>query len=159
MTLPGPYNNNLQIVQTPTYVMLQTEMIHEARIVPMDGRPHNSPLLRSWTGDPRGRWEGDTPVIDSTNFTDRTNFRGSGANLHLVERITRVDAGTIEYRFTVEDPTTWDRSWTGEYPWRATDEKLYEYACHEGNYSLGGMLRGARQKEADDAAKKKSDKQ
>jgi hypothetical protein len=106
VTLPGPYNNNVQIVQTPQYVMLMYEMIHDARIVPMDGRPHAGPEVRSWMGDSRGRWEGDTLVIDTINFTDRTNFRGSGASLHLVERITRVDADTIDYRFTVEDPTT-----------------------------------------------------
>jgi hypothetical protein len=157
VTLPGPYNNNLQIVQTPTYVMLQTEMIHEARIVPMDGRPHNSSTLRSWTGDPRGRWEGDTLVIDSTNFTDRTNFRGSGANLHLVERITRVDADTIEYRFTVEDPTTWTRPWTAAYPMIKTDGPIYEFACHEANYGLRDILSGARweEKAAGEGAKKK----
>jgi hypothetical protein len=157
VTLPGPYNNNLQIVQTPQYVMLQTEMIHEARVVPMDDRPHNSPSLRSWTGDPRGRWEGDTLVIDSTNFTDRTNFRGSGANLHLVERITRVDADTIEYRFTVDDPTTWTRPWTAAYPMVRTDGLIYEFACHEGNYGLRDILSGARWEEqaAEDAARKK----
>ena len=147
VTLPGPYNNNLQIVQTPQYVMLQTEMIHEARVVPMDGRPHNPPIVRSWTGDPRARWEGDTLVIDSTNFTDRTNFRGSGANLHLVERITRIDADTIEYRFTVEDPTTWTRSWTAAYPMVRTDGLMYEFACHEGNYGLRDILSGARWEE------------
>jgi hypothetical protein len=157
VTLPGPYNNNLQIVQTPTYVMLQTEMIHEARIVPMDGRPHNSSALRSWTGDPRGRWEGDTLVIDSTNFTDRTNFRGSGANLHLVERITRLDADTIEYRFTVEDPTTWTRPWTAAYPMIKTDGPIYEFACHEANYGLRDILSGARweEKASEETAKKK----
>jgi hypothetical protein len=157
VTLPGPYNNNLQIVQTPTYVMLQTEMIHEARIVPMDGRPRNSPILRSWTGDPRGRWDGDTLVIDSTNFTDRTNFRGSGANLHLVERITRVDADTIEYRFTVEDPTTWTRPWTAAYPMIKTDDRIYEFACHEANYGLRDILSGARweEKAAEESAKRK----
>ena len=105
-----------------------------------------------------GHWDGDTLVVDTTNFTNKTRYNGSGEQLHVVERFTRTDANTILYRFTVEDPTTWDRSWTGEYPWRATDEKLYEYACHEGNYSLGGMLRGARQKEAEDAAGKKSEK-
>jgi hypothetical protein len=157
VTLPGPYNNNLQIVQTPTYVMLQTEMIHEARIVPMDGRPHNRPVLRSWTGDPRGRWEGDTLVIDSTNFTDRTDFRGSGSNLHLVERITRVDVDTIEYRFTVEDPTTWTRPWTAAYPMIKTDGPIYEFACHEANYGLRDILSGARweEKAAEESAKRK----
>jgi len=155
--LPGPYNNNLQIVQTPGYVLLFTEMIHDARLVPMDGRPHSSPNLRSWMGDSRGRWEGDTLVIDTTNFTDRTNFRGSGANLHLTERFTRVDADTIDYRFTVEDPTTWTRPWTVAYPIIRTDGPIYEFACHEGNYGLRDILTGARYEEraAAEAARKK----
>ena len=147
VTLPGPYNNNLQIVQTPAYVMLQTEMIHDARIVPMDGRPHADPALRSWMGDSLGRWEGDTLVIDTINFTDRTNFRGAGANLHLVERLTRQDADTIEYRFTVEDPTTWARPWTVSYPIVKTNGPIYEFACHEGNYGLRDILSGARYEE------------
>ena len=157
VTLPGPYNNNLQIVQTPAYVMLQTEMIHDARIVPMDGRPHAGAAVRSWMGDSRGRWDGDTLVIDTTNFTDRTNFRGSGASLHLIERITRVDAGSIEYRFTVEDPTTWTRPWTVAYPMLKTDGPIYEFACHEGNYGLRDILTGARYEEklAQDTAEKK----
>ena len=157
VTLPGPYNNNLQIVQTPEYVVLFTEMIHDARVVPMDGRPHNPERVRSWMGDPRGRWEGDTLVIDSTNFTDRTNFRGSGANLHLVERFTRLDADTLEYRFTVEDPTTWTRPWTVSYPMVRTAGPIYEFACHEGNYGLRDILTGARYEEkvAEEAASKK----
>jgi hypothetical protein len=157
VTLPGPYNNNLQIVQTPAYVMLQTEMIHDARIVPMDGRPHGPAALRSWMGDSRGRWEGDTLVIDTINFTDRTSFRGAGANLHLVERLTRVDADTIEYRFTVEDPTTWTRPWTVSYPIVKTDGPIYEFACHEGNYGLRDILSGARYEDtiAEETAAKK----
>jgi len=145
--LPGPYNNNLQIVQAPQHVVLMTEMIHEARIVPTDGRPHAGAAIRSWTGDPRGRWDGDTLVVDSTNFTDRTTFRGSGGNLHLVERFTRLDADTLEYRFTVEDPTTWTRPWTVAYPMTRTDAPVYEYACHEGNYGLRDILSGARYEE------------
>ena len=157
VTLPGPYNNNLQIVQTPGYVMLFTEMIHDARVIPMDGRPHNSPNLRSWMGDSRGRWEGDTLVIDTTNFTDRTNFRGSGAGLHLVERLTRIDAHAIEYRFTLDDPTTWTRTWTVAYPIVKADGLIYEFACHEGNYGLRDILTGARYEEkvAEEAARKK----
>ena len=131
VTLPGPYNNNMQIVQTPGYVLIFTEMIHDARVVPMDGRPHNSPNLRSWMGDSRGRWEGDTLVVDTINFTDRTNFRGSGANLHLVERFTRIDADTIEYRFTLDDPTTWTTPWTVAYPIVKTDGPTSGFACHE----------------------------
>jgi len=144
-------------VQTPGYVVLFTEMIHDARVVPMDGRPHTSPNLRSWMGDSRGRWEGDTLVVDTINFTDRTNFRGSGANLHLVERFTRVDADTIEYRFTLDDPTTWTRPWTVAYPIVKTDGPIYEFACHEGNYGLRDILSGARYEEraTEEAAKKK----
>jgi hypothetical protein len=155
--LPGPYNNNLQIVQTPQHVLLFTEMIHEARVVPMDGRPHSDSVVRPWLGDPRGRWDGDTLVVDSTNFSDRTSFRGSGANLHLVERFTRIDADTLEYRFTVEDPTTWTRPWTVAFPMTRSDGPVYEYACHEGNYGLRDILSGARYEEkvADEAAGKK----
>ena len=108
-------------------------------------------------GDSIGRWEGDTLVVETTNFTDKTQFRGSGENLKVTERFTRTDDKTLLYRFTVEDPTTWDRSWTGEYPWRGTDEPLYEYACHEGNYALAGVLRGARFLETE-AAQKRNDK-
>jgi len=152
--LPNYFYNNLhQIVQTKDSLLILTEMVHDARVVRMNAE-HAPPTIRKWMGDSIGRWEGDTLVVDTTNFTTKTRYNGSGDQLHVVERFTRVDPKTILYRFTVEDPTTWDRPFTGEYPWRATDEKLYEYACHEGNYSLGGMLRGARQKEAEDAAKK-----
>jgi hypothetical protein len=147
VTLPGPYNNNLQIVQTPQYVVLMTEMIHEARVVPMDGRRHADSGVRSWGGDPRGRWEGDTLVVDSTNFTDKTSFRGAGASLHLVERFMRLDADTLEYRFTVDDPTTWTRPWTVAYPMIRSDGPIYEFACHEGNYGLRDILSGARWEE------------
>jgi hypothetical protein len=148
------YMSYYEIVQSRDAVVFRMETIHDARVIPLDGRPHPGRRIQNWLGDSRGHWEGDTLVVDTTNFTNKTRYNGSGDQLHVVERFTRTDANTILYRFTVEDPTTWDRSWTGEYPWRATDEKLYEYACHEGNYSLGGMLRGARQKEADEAAKK-----
>ena len=151
--LPNYFYNNLkQIVQTKDTVLILNEMVHDARVVRMNAQ-HLPDSIRRWNGDSIGHWEGDTLVVDTTNFTGKTRFNGSGEQLHVVERFTRVDPKTVLYRFTVEDPSTWDRSWTGEYPWRVTDEKLYEYACHEGNYSLGGMLRGARQKEAEDAAK------
>jgi len=155
--LPGPYNNNMQLLQAPGHVVIFTEMIHDARIVPMDGRPHNGPGVRQWMGDSRGRWDGDTLVIDTINFTDKTTFRGSGANLHVVERFTRVDGDTLEYRFTVDDPTTWTGSWTVAYPMVKTEGPIYEYACHEGNYGLKDILTGARSEEkaAEDAAKKK----
>src|SRR3954468_11538256 len=145
--LPGPYNNNLQIVQAPGYVVLFTEMIHDARVVSMDGRPHAGASVRAWMGDSRGHWDGDTLVVDTTNFTDRTNFRGSGEHLHLVERFTRVDAHTIDYRFMVEDPTTWSRPWTVAYPIVETGGPIYDFACREGNYGLRDILTGARYEE------------
>jgi hypothetical protein len=148
-TLPNYFYNNLhKIVQTPTSVMILTEMVHDARIVRMN-QPHLPKTIRKWMGDSVGRWEGDTLVVDTTNFTEQTRFRGASENLHVVERFTRVDDRTLLYRFTIEDPTTWDRPWTGEYAWPATDELIYEYACHEANYALENVLRGARRREAD----------
>jgi len=153
--LPNYFYNNLhQIVQTPGSVMILTEMVHDARIVRMNSE-HLPKTITKWMGDSVGRWEGDTLVVDTTNFSDKTRYRGSTQNLHIVERFTRVDPTTVLYRFTVEDPDTWTRPWTGEYPWPATDELMYEYACHEGNYALGDILRGARLKESDDAKKAK----
>ena len=139
--LPGVYNNNVQFVQTRANIVIVNEMIHDARIVPMDGRPHGT--LRRWMGDPRGHWEGATLVVDSTNFTSRSAFRGSGERLHLVERFTRVDAKTIEYQFTADDPETWTRPWTASFPMTRTNDLMYEYACHEGNFrSMEGLFRG-----------------
>jgi hypothetical protein len=144
--MPGVYNNNVRFVQTPRYTVIFNEMIHDARIVPMDGRPHG--MIRQWMGDSRGRWDGATLVVDTINFTSKSNFRGSGEQLHLVERFTRVDANTIEYRFTAEDPATWTTRWTALIAMSRTDEPMYEYACHEGNYlSLEGIFRGARAQE------------
>jgi hypothetical protein len=148
------YNNLHQIVQTPAQIMILTEMVHDARVIRMNDK-HLPSNIRKWLGDSIGRWEGDTLVVDTTNFTTKTRFRGSSENLHVVERFTRLDAKTLRYQFTIEDPTTWDRPWTGEYAWPATAERLYEYACHEGNYALGNILRGARLKEKDDAKKAK----
>jgi hypothetical protein len=145
--IPGPYNNNYQIVQTRDYVAIDVEMIHDARIIPLDGRPHLPPAIRRWMGDSVGRWEGDTLVIDTTNFTDNTHFRGSDRNLHVVERFTRTSADTIQYRFTIDDPTAFTRPWTGEIIMNKALGPLYEYACHEGNYSLANMLAGARAQE------------
>jgi hypothetical protein len=144
--LPGVYNNNVQIIATRGYVALVSEMIHDARIVPMDGRVHGT--VPRWMGDSRGRWEGATLVVDTIGFTDRTAFRGSGEHLHLVERFTRVDAETIEYRFTAEDPSTWTRPFSAMFPLKKSAGPIYEYACHEGNArSMIGMLRGARAQE------------
>jgi hypothetical protein len=147
--LPNYFYNNLhQIVQTADSLMILTEMVHDARVVRIGGR-HVSPNIRRWLGDSVGRWEGDTLVVDTTNFTDKTRFRGSTDKLHVVEYFTRVDANTLKYRFTIEDPDTWDRPWTGEYTWPITQDHLYEYACHEANYAMGNILRGARQREAE----------
>jgi hypothetical protein len=147
------YNNFKQIVQTRDTVMILNEMVHDARVVRIGGK-HVPPTIRSWMGDSIGWWEGDTLVVDTTNFTGKTQFNGSSDQLHVVERIRRVDANTLLYRFTVEDPSTWERAWTGEYPWKATTDRLFEYACHEGNYAMTNMLKGARLKEAEDSAKK-----
>ena len=152
--LPDYFYNDLhQIVQTPNSIMILSEMIHDARIVRM-GAQHLPKNIRRWMGDSVGRWEGDTLVIDTTNFTDKTRFRGSTENLHVVERLTRIDNKALLYRFTVEDPDTWDRPWTGEMTWPATTQPLLEYACHEGNYALGDVMRGARVQEAEEAAAK-----
>jgi len=140
----GPYNNFLQIFQTRDAVVIYTEMIHDARIVWTDGRPHLPPTQRRWLGDSRGRWEGNTLIVDTINFTDKNPFRGSGANLHLTERFTRTDANTLLYEFTVDDPTTFTRAWTAQLPMSKSDERIFEYACHEGNYALPDILRGAR---------------
>ena len=134
-----------QIVQTPGYLVLTTEVIHEARIVPLDGRPHLSAEIRQWNGDSRGRWEGNTLVIDTTNFSPQSYALGSAERLHLVERFTRVDQDTINYEVTFDDPTTWAKPWTAMLRLRHTDEHLYEFACHEGNYDImHGILAGAR---------------
>ncbi len=142
--LPGPYNNNLQIVQTRDYVVIANEMIHDVRVVPLDGRPHLPAAIRRWQGDPRGHWDGDTLVVETTNFTDRTTVRGSDTQLRLVERFRRVDARTLDYQFTIDDPSVFSRPWTVSLPMTASDGPLYEYACHEGNYAMTGILRGAR---------------
>ena len=141
--LPGVYNNNVQFIQTRDHVVIVNEMIHDARIVPMDGRPHGS--ARSWMGDSRGRWDGQTLVVDTINFNEKAAFRGSGEGLHLVERFTRVSEGTIRYEFTVEDPATWTRPWTAMVPMTMIEGTMLEYACHEGNErSIIGTLLGAR---------------
>jgi hypothetical protein len=147
--LPGPYNNNVQVVQSRDHVVIVNEMIHDARIVPLGGGPHLPARLRRWQGDPRGHWDGDTLVVDTTNFSDRTHFRGADENLHLIERFTRIDAGTLVYEFTVDDPTAFTKPWTGQIPMTRSDQPIYEYACHEGNYAMSGILRGARAEEKD----------
>ena len=143
----GPYNNFLQLIQTRDTVIIYTEMIHDARIVWTDGRPHAPAVIRQWLGDSRGRWEGKTLIVDTTNFTDKNPFRGAGENLHLTERFTRTDAGALLYEFTVDDPATFTKPWTAQLPMTKTDERIFEYACHEGNYALPDILRGARYQE------------
>jgi hypothetical protein len=152
------YNNNLKIVQAPGYVVITYEMIHEARVIPLDGSPHAPSNVRQYLGDSRGHWEGNTLVVDVTNFTDKTNFRGSTDKLHLVERFTRLSDGTLNYQFTVDDPTTFTRPWTAVIPMPKVNADVYEYACHEGNYGIAGQLAGARAEEqkAAEAAKKGS---
>ena len=151
--LPGGYNNNFQIVQTPQYVAILQEMIHEVRIIRLDAGPHIDSKIRQWLGDSRGHWEGATLVVDTTNFDERiidNSFnccRGAGAHLHVIERFTRVDLDRIDFQYTVNDPTTWTRPWTAAVPLTRTDDLIYEYACHEGNYGLAGILRGARAQE------------
>jgi len=153
---PGAYNNNFQLFQTPDNVVILTEMVHDARIVPMDGRPHLN--IRQWKGDSRGRWEGDTLVIETKNFNRETSLPGSSANTRLVERFTRTDADTLVYQFTVDDPTMWTRPWTAVVPMSKSEDPIYEYACHEGNHAMIGILAGARadEKAAEEAAKQQS---
>ena len=145
--LPTNNNNNFQIVQGPGYVAILQEEIHETRIIPLDNSPHLPSTVRLWLGDARGHWDGDTLVVDTTNFTDETDFRGAGANLHLVERYTRVGADRIDFEFTVEDAATWTRPWSGAYTFWQNAGLLYEYACHEGNYALKHILEIARDAE------------
>ena len=139
---PGSYNNNVQILQIPGYVVLVNEHIHNTRIIPVDGRPHGN--VRQWVGDSRGRWDGDTLVIETKNFQRETNFAGSSQDTLLVERFRRVDPDTLMYEFTIEDPNNYTRSWTAMIPLRRTDGPLFEYACHEGNYGMVGIMAGAR---------------
>ena len=153
---PGAYNNNVQLFQTPEYVAILTEMVHDARVVPMDSRPHLS--IRQWKGDSRGHWEGDTLVVETKNFKRETSLPGSSANTHLIERFTRTDADTLLYEFTVDDPTTWTRPWTAAVPMSKSNGPIYEFACHEGNLAMVHLLKGARADEAAalEAARKES---
>jgi hypothetical protein len=156
--LPSAYNSNLQIVQDAEHVAVLQEMIHSARIIPTDGSPHLPPAIRQWMGDSRGHWEGKTLVVDTTNFTDKTAFRGSTAGLHLVERFTRLDNNTIVYEFTADDPATWVRPWTAQIQLTRIEGPIFEFACHEGNLGIANTLSGARamEKAAEEAARKES---
>ena len=154
--VPSAYNNTVQILQTPDHVVILNEMIHDARIVPLDGRPHVGVRLRQWMGNARGRWEGDTLVVETTNFSSSrdmtrgvniwryTNPGGAVATERVVERFTRAGDGTLRYEFTVDDPGTWTRPWTATFPLVGIDGEVFEYACHEGNYSAANILAGAR---------------
>lgn len=142
--VPNPFGQNFyQIVQTPEHVLIFSELVHDARIVRIGGH-HLPPQVQLWLGDSIGRWQGDTLVVDTTNFTEKTHFRGSGPRLHVVERFTRTGPTAIAYRVTVDDPETWARPWTAEIPFTANRERMFEYACHEGNHSMENVLRGAR---------------
>ena len=144
---PSAYNNNMQLFQTPDHVVVVTEMVHTARIIPLDGSPHLPSNVQQWSGDSRGHWEGETLVVETTNHTDKTRWRGSTPDMRLVERFTRVDAETLLYEFTVTDPETWTAPWTAAVPLLLNPEPMFEYACHEGNYSMGVMLGGTREEE------------
>jgi hypothetical protein len=145
--LPGPYNNYVQILEFTDHVVISNEMIHDARIVSLTRREHLPQTIRRYQGDSIGKWNGRTLVVDTTNFTDKTNFRGAGDALHLVERFTRVDPDTLLYEFTVTDPSSFTGPWSVTLPMRRSDEQIYEYACHEGNHAMSGILGGARGEE------------
>jgi len=150
------YNSNYQIVQSPGYVMILTEMIHDVRVIPLDGRPAPPSGVRQWMGVSRGRWEGDTLIVETTNFNGKNAFRGSSENLKVTERFTRTADDVLQYRFTIEDPSTWSRSWTAEAPLAKTDGPIFEFACHESNYGIANILAGARADEKKAAEKKGS---
>jgi hypothetical protein len=154
--IPTNYNSNYQIVQSPGYVALLSEQIHDVRVIPTDARAHLPAHVRQINGDSRGRWEGDTLVVETTNFTDRTNYANSGEHMRLIERFTRTGPNELTYEFTIDDPESFTRPWTARYPMKKVNEFVYEYACHEGNYGLFGSLAGARAEEAAAAAKAKS---
>lgn len=145
--IPTNYNSNYQIVQSPGYVALLSEQIHDVRVIPTDGRPHIPSNIRLISGDSVGHWEGDTLLVETTNFTDRTAFQDSGEHMKLIERFRRTGPDTLMYEFTVDDPESFTRTWTARYPMTKTNDKIFEYACHEGNYGLAGSLSGARAEE------------
>jgi len=147
------YNSYIQIVQSPGYVTIMSEMAHDARVIPLDGRPHLDPRVRVWNGDSRAHWDGDALVVDTTNFSPKSDFMGSHENLRLTEKFTRVGPEILNYEFTVDDPTTWTAPWTAMIPLKLKNELIYEYACHEGNTAIPNMLRGHRFEERAAAGK------
>ena len=146
--LMAGYQSYFALTQSPDTVVVRTEMIHDARVIPLDGRPHVSKAITMYHGDSVGRWEGDTLVVDTANFSPNTSFRGSADTLHLVEKFRRVAEDTLEYYVTIDDPSVWTKPWTLMIPLKKTGEEMFEYACHEGNYGLPAILRGARVQEA-----------
>ena len=150
--LGAGYNSYYQIFQSADYVVILTEMIHDARVIPIDGKPHLNDGIRQWHGDSRGHWEGDTLVVETTNFSPKSSFRGSAENLHLTERLTRVGPTTLNYEVTLNDPSTWTAPWTLMIPLKGTEDLIFEYACHEGNYGMEGILSGHRAEERETAA-------
>ena len=149
---PGAYNNNVMLLQVPGMVVLHNEMVHEVRFIPLDGRDHLPDSVRQLRGDSRGHWEGRTLVVETTNFTDRTNYLGSGEGMRLIERFTRTDQSGLRYEYTVEDPASFEAPWTVSLPMTKTDGPMFEFACHEGNYGLTNILSAARAEERRDAA-------
>jgi hypothetical protein len=145
--LPGLYNNNIQIVQSPDYIAITHEMVHDTRLIPLDGRPHLPNVLGQWMGHSRARWEGNTLVVETTNFSEKISYRGASTTMRLTERYTRVAPDRVEFRLTVEDPTTWTAPWTAAFSMRTSEGPLFEYACHEGNYGLMNILEVARDEE------------
>jgi len=153
--VPNVFGQNIyQIVQTPQYVMLFSELVHDARVIRINGT-HPPAKIQHWLGDSIGTWQGDTLVVDTTNFTAKTHFKGSSERLHVVERFTRTDEHTIQYRVTLDDPETWATPWTAEIPFKTTTDRIFEFACHEANYAMTGILRGARVSEKEEATKLK----
>ncbi len=156
--LPPGYNPGYQIIQGENYVMILIEAGHETRIIPLDNRPHPPKTVRQWLGDSRGHWDGNTLVVETTNFNDRVNFRGASENLKVIERFTRTADDTIRYQFTIDDPSTWEKTWSAELPFTKMDGPIFEHACHEGNYGIANTLAGVRAQEkrtAEAAAAKK----
>ena len=154
---PSAYNNNIHIFQIPGSVVILVEMVHDVRVVPMDGRPHLPDHIRQWKGDARGHWDGETLVVESTNFTDKTSVRRSGQALHLTERFTRVGTETLLYEYTVDDPQSFTAAWSAVIPMQKTDAPMFEYACHEGNYGMFNLLAGARAQEKAEVAATKTE--
>ncbi len=148
---PSAYNNNMQLFQTADHIVILNETVHDARIIPLDGRPALAPQITQWHGDSRGRGDGETLVVTTTNYTDNTNFRGSGPDLTLVERFTRVDADVLQHEYTIDDPASFETPWSTTVPMQKNDSPVFEYACHEGNYGMHNLLLSARVEEIDAA--------